>query len=107
MQFCIREFLYCSAVFSKTLPMLRSFCIYTSVGILIVYVITLLLMIPSMALDEKRRESQREGCLCIPLSKKYKPSACSEWQFLTVVFDKIIGPALSQTPVKVGKPLGA
>ncbi|CAG0894338.1 unnamed protein product [Darwinula stevensoni] len=97
----IREFLHCSTVFSKTVPMLRSFCIYTAVGILIIYVMTLLLMVPSMALDEKRKDSNREGCLCIPLSSKYKPAACSQKQFLAVVFDKIVGPALSQTPVKV------
>ncbi|CAG0903723.1 unnamed protein product, partial [Darwinula stevensoni] len=93
-------FAFCMGA-TTAVPMLRSFCISTAVGISIIYVMTLLLMVPSMALDERRKDNHREGCLCIPLPKTYKPARCSQWQVLPTLFEKVVGPALSKTPIKV------
>ncbi|CAG0899620.1 unnamed protein product [Darwinula stevensoni] len=82
-------------------PVLRSFCIYTTAGIFIVYVMTLTFMVPILSLDERRRDSGREGCLCIRLPADYKKNSCSQKRLLEAIFRRIFGPLLVKTPVKV------
>ncbi|CAG0884242.1 unnamed protein product [Darwinula stevensoni] len=82
-------------------PVLRSFCIYTTAGIFIVYVLTLIFMVPILSLDERRRDSGREGCLCLRLPADYKKNRCSQKLLLEVIFRRIFGPLLVKTPVKV------
>ncbi|CAG0897763.1 unnamed protein product [Darwinula stevensoni] len=93
-------FAFCMGATTK-IPMLRSFCIYTAVGIFIVYVMTLIFIVPILSLDEKRRDSRRESCLCIPLPDDYKTSSCSQNLLLNSFFDRIVGPVLVKTPAKV------
>ncbi|CAG0903247.1 unnamed protein product [Darwinula stevensoni] len=82
-------------------PVLRSFCIYTTAGIFIVYVMTLIFMVPILSLDERRRDSGREGCLCIRLPADYKKNSCSQKLLLEAIFRRIVRPLLVKTPVKV------
>ncbi|CAG0883651.1 unnamed protein product [Darwinula stevensoni] len=83
------------------IPMLRSFCIFTAVGILLVYVITLIFIVPILSLDEKRRDAGREGCLCIQLPDNYKTSSCSQEQVLEEFFHQLFAPLIVKKPVKV------
>ncbi|CAG0902809.1 unnamed protein product [Darwinula stevensoni] len=86
---------------TTTVPVLRSFCIYTTAGIFIVYVMTLIFMVPILSLDERRRDNGREGCLCIRLPADYNKNSCSQKLLLKAIFHKIVGPLLVKTPVKV------
>ncbi|CAG0884248.1 unnamed protein product [Darwinula stevensoni] len=80
--------------FDQKVPVLRSFCFYTTVGIFFVYVMTLIFMVPIMSLDERRRDSGREGCLCIRLPADYKKNRCSQKLLLDVFFHRFFGPLL-------------
>ncbi|CAG0883652.1 unnamed protein product [Darwinula stevensoni] len=83
------------------IPMLRSFCIFTAVGIFIVYVMNLIFIVPILSLDEKRRDAGREGCLCIQLPDNYKPNRCMQKQLMDEFFQRLLGPLIVKTPVKV------
>ncbi|CAG0884251.1 unnamed protein product [Darwinula stevensoni] len=53
------------------------------------------------AIARQRRDSGREGCLCIRLPADYKKNRCSQKLLLDVFFHRFFGPLLVKTPVKV------
>lgn len=72
---------------STELPALRSFCIYASVGILIVFVLQSSLFLAFLILDEKRLRENRHGLFwCIKL-KNWTPSNCSQVDLLNRFFE--------------------
>jgi len=49
---------------SSSLPALRSFCVYASLGILIIFFFQTTWFVALLAIDEYRVESHRNGCCC-------------------------------------------
>ena len=52
-------------------------------------------------LDERRRESRRVFLCLASRDATWKPSACSQRQYLKMFFERIYAPILLKTPVKV------
>lgn len=48
----------------KVLPSLRSYTLYTMLGILFVYLLQSTLFVALMALDQRRIDSRRDGACC-------------------------------------------
>lgn len=84
------------------LPALRSFCIWCSIGILSVFILTITFFTALLAIDAKRQYNRRDSCLCcIKLKKNWQPMECSERGYLQLFIQKIYGPALVSIPGKI------
>ncbi|XP_041359344.1 protein patched homolog 1-like isoform X2 [Gigantopelta aegis] len=86
---------------STVIPALSAFCIYASLGILALYVLQSTFFVACLTLDEKRRESSRDACICCYRHKDYEPNKCSKTAFLPEFMEKYYGPFLMKLPVKI------
>ena len=83
------------------MPALRSFCINATAGILMLFILEVTFFVGLTVLDEQRKAKLEVGCCMFPRKQNWKPSQCSQRELLKVFFDKIYGPFLLKTPVKV------
>merc|ERR1719232_1297335 len=49
---------------TSSLPALRSFCMYASIGILTIFFFQITWFVALLTIDEKRVEQRRNGCCC-------------------------------------------
>jgi Niemann-Pick C1 protein len=73
---------------TSVLPALRSFCIFAAIGIFFVFIYMATFFVAFFSLDQRRIESDHDGCVCCYQHKEYKPNACSQRSILDMVFLK-------------------
>jgi Niemann-Pick C1 protein len=73
---------------TTVLPALRSFCVYSSLGIFFVFIYMVTFFVAFFSLDQRRIESDHDGCVCCYQHKEYKPNACSQISILDMMFLK-------------------
>jgi Niemann-Pick C1 protein len=71
---------------TTVLPALRSFCIFATIGILFVFIYMVTFFVAFFSLDQRRIESDHDGCVCCYQHKEYKPNACSQRSILDMAF---------------------
>lgn len=78
------------------LPALRSFCIFSGMGIIAVFLLTCTFFMAWLALDTRRKKDRRDACCCcIKLKPDWQPMACSEKGFLQTFMTKYANVILS------------
>ncbi|XP_075240295.1 patched domain-containing protein 3-like [Convolutriloba macropyga] len=83
------------------IPALRSFCMYSAMGILGLFLSTLLFFGGAFTFDSRRAAQNRNACLCcIKHGDDYKPNECSQRPIAPRVFEKVAS-VLTHWPVKV------
>eukprot|EP00092_Neocalanus_flemingeri_P040503 GFUD01044108.1.p1 GENE.GFUD01044108.1~~GFUD01044108.1.p1 ORF type:complete len:1044 (-),score=198.42 GFUD01044108.1:97-3228(-) len=89
---------------SSSLPALRSFCVYASIGIIIIFSFQTTWFVALLAIDEYRVEAHRNGCCCCFIhSNRIKPDTQeTRSPGKTAKVFKIIAEALITGPVKIG-----
>ena len=85
---------------TSVLPALRSFCIYTAIGIFSVFIYMVTFFLACFVLDQKRIESDRDGCCCCIKYQEYIPNQCSQKSLLEKAFEKYAS-VLITVPFKV------
>ena len=83
------------------MPALRSFCIYATTGILLLFIFVMTFFVALIAIDESRQDQRRDGCFFYRQPASWKPSALSQKELLRLFFEKFYGPLLMKTPTKV------
>lgn len=88
--------------FEQLLPGLKSFCIYSSVGIVAVFFFQITFFVGWLAIDQRRLESRRNAFF---FCKKYKPTEYipnkwSQSSYLQIFFEKFLAPIILS---KIGK----
>lgn len=74
---------------------------FAASGIFFLYVFEILFFVSCLAIDERRLQNRRDGCICT-VHRNWKPNDCSQRNIQKVVFQKYVGPSMMKTPVKVG-----
>jgi hypothetical protein len=74
---------------------------FAATGIFFLYVFEILFFVSCLAIDERRLQNRRDGCICT-VHRDWKPNKCSQQNIQKIVFNKYVGPVLMKTPVKVG-----
>ncbi|XP_066939871.1 patched domain-containing protein 3-like isoform X1 [Macrobrachium rosenbergii] len=86
---------------TTVLPALRSFCIYSAVGIASLYALQLAFFFPWFALDQRRLEDGRNGLIWCYKHKNWTPNECSQHDFCQSFFENIYSRIILLKPVKV------
>uniref|UniRef100_A0A2P2I6N8 Niemann-Pick C1 protein-like n=1 Tax=Hirondellea gigas TaxID=1518452 RepID=A0A2P2I6N8_9CRUS len=86
---------------TTVLPALRSFCIYSAVGIVALYCFQTTFFVAWFSLDQTRMEGNRNGLFWCYQHKNYTPNECSQVDLCTSFFDKVYSKLLLCTAGKV------
>ncbi|KAG7164111.1 NPC1-like intracellular cholesterol transporter 1-like, partial [Homarus americanus] len=86
---------------STVLPALRSFCIYSALGIVALFMLQATFFVAWFTLDQTRLEDNRNGLLWCYKHKNWTPNKCSQYDLCQMFFDKIYPKYLLMTPVKM------
>ncbi|XP_071520862.1 patched domain-containing protein 3-like [Panulirus ornatus] len=86
---------------TTVLPALRSFCIYSAIGILTLYIFQATFFVAWFTLDQTRLEDKRNGLIWCYKHKNWTPNQCSQYEICQTFFDKIYSKVLLMKPVKV------
>ncbi|XP_012277603.1 patched domain-containing protein 3 [Orussus abietinus] len=85
---------------TTTMPFLRSFCMFASMGILFLYIFEITFFVSCLVLDERRLDSRKDGCFC-KRKPEWTPNECSQRNTQQIIFRKFVAPFVIKTPVKV------
>ena len=85
----------------QVLPSLRSFCIYSAIGILATFMFQATFFVGWLALDQRRIDSHRDGMFPWYKHRNWKPSKLSRIEPLKLFFSRYLSKFLFKTPVKV------
>lgn len=85
---------------STVLPALRSFCIYSALGVVALYMLQATFFVAWFALDQTRLEDHRNGLFWCYKHKNWTPNKCSQYDLCQMFFDKIYSKYLLKKPVK-------
>ncbi|CAL4069038.1 unnamed protein product, partial [Meganyctiphanes norvegica] len=86
---------------STVLPALRSFCIYSAVGILFLYMMQSTFFVAWFTLDQKRILDHRNGSFPCIKHRNWTPNECSQRDLQQMFFDKIYSKFIVKDPVRV------
>nr|SVE86951.1 EOG090X0BEK [Daphnia similis] len=86
---------------TTVLPSLRSFCIYSAVGILATYIFQASFFVAWLTLDQKRIEGHRDGIIPCFVHQNWKPSSLSRIEPLQLFFSRVLAKYLFKWPAKV------
>ncbi|XP_068236548.1 patched domain-containing protein 3-like [Palaemon carinicauda] len=86
---------------TTVLPALRSFCIYSAVGIASLYFLQLTFFFSWFTLDQRRLEDNRNGLIWCYKHKNWTPNECSQHEFCQSFFGNIYSRFILLKPVKV------
>nr|SVE77193.1 EOG090X0BEK [Daphnia lumholtzi] len=86
---------------TTVLPSLRSFCIYSAVGILATYIFQASFFVAWLTLDQRRIESHRDGMIPCFIYRNWKPSSLSRIEPLQLFFSRVLAKYLFKWPTKV------
>ena len=71
------------------MPALQSFCIFCSVGLIVVYILQATWFVAWFSLDQRRIEEKRDGSLPCFKHKNFRPNAFSQKNILQTIFTAI------------------
>lgn len=84
------------------MPVLRSFCIYCSIGIFFLFLMQSTLFPACLTLNQRRIEARRDALVpCIQYSTDYEPNKLSQQSLVHGVFKKYFAPTLLSAVGKV------
>jgi len=86
---------------STVLPSLRSFCLYSAVGIMATYIFQATFFVGWLTLDQRRIQSHRDGMFPWYKHRNWKPSKASSTEPLKLFFTNYLSKYLFKKPVKV------
>ncbi|XP_042871711.1 protein patched homolog 2-like [Penaeus japonicus] len=86
---------------TTVLPALRSFCLYSALGIVALYLLQATFFVAWFTLDQSRLEDHRDGLIWCYKHKNWTPNKCSTHDYCQMFLDKIYGKFLLKKPVKV------
>lgn len=86
----------------QTLPALKSFCIFSCLGILGLFSLSITFFLACFTLDIQRTEQGRNACICCYKHKPdYKPNKCSQRNNFNIFLRKYYSKIILKLPVKV------
>lgn len=95
--------IYCIYLFFQLMPVLKSFCIYCSIGIFFLFLMQSTLFPACLTLNQRRIEARRDGLFpCIQYTEDYTPNELSQKSIVHAGFKKYFAPVLLSIPGKVG-----
>jgi len=81
------------------MPVLKSFCVYCSIGILFLFLLQSTLFPACLTLNQRRIEARRDALVpCIQYKPDYKPNEISQKSLVHAVFKKVLAPTLLSLP---------
>ncbi|KAK0090682.1 hypothetical protein PV325_008019 [Microctonus aethiopoides] len=84
---------------TTVMPLLISFCMFATMGILFLYIFELMFFVSCLVLDERRQEITMDGCF--RRSKPdWKPNECSQRNMQKQFFLRFIGPVAMKPKIK-------
>ncbi|XP_061175023.1 protein patched homolog 1-like isoform X2 [Saccostrea echinata] len=87
---------------TTSLPALKSFCIFSCIGILGLFGLSTTFFLAAFTLDIMRTEQGRNACICCYKHKPdYKPNNCSQRNLFNIFLRKCYTPVLLKLPVKI------
>ncbi|XP_069941806.1 patched domain-containing protein 3-like [Cherax quadricarinatus] len=86
---------------TTVLPALRSFCIYSAIGIATLYVFQATFFVAWFTLDQARLEDKRNGLVWCYQHKDWTPNSCSQRDLCQTFFDKFYSRVVLMKPIKV------
>ncbi|XP_045592729.1 patched domain-containing protein 3 isoform X2 [Procambarus clarkii] len=86
---------------TTVLPALRSFCMYSAIGIATLYVFQATFFVAWFTLDQTRLEDKRNGLIWCYQHKNWTPNSCSQRDLCQTFFDKMYSRVLLMKPIKV------
>nr|XP_022315752.1 patched domain-containing protein 3-like isoform X2 [Crassostrea virginica] len=87
---------------STTLPALKSFCVFSCLGILGLFSLALTFFVACFTLDIMRTEQGRNACICCYKHKpEYKPNNCSQRNNFNIFLRKYYSKMILKLPVKI------
>ncbi|CAG0884285.1 unnamed protein product [Cyprideis torosa] len=81
-------------------PALSSFCLYAAIGIGLVFLLQLIIFVPFLCLDERRKVERREACCWSQLPADYQPNRCFRRHFMSEFVDFVYAPFVLSRNVK-------
>ncbi|XP_071537135.1 NPC intracellular cholesterol transporter 1 homolog 1b-like [Panulirus ornatus] len=86
---------------TTVLPALQSFCIYSAIGIMALFLLQSTFFVAWFTIDQTRLEDNRNGLLWCYKHKNWTPNDCSQHDLCQMFFDKIFSKYLLMKPMKV------
>lgn len=87
---------------TTTLPALKSFCIFSCLGILGLFSLSITFFLACFTLDIQRTEQGRNACICCYKHKPdYKPNKCSQRNNFNIFLRKYYSELILKLPVKI------
>ncbi|XP_060085113.1 NPC intracellular cholesterol transporter 1-like, partial [Ylistrum balloti] len=84
------------------LPALRSFCVFCCLGIFALFLLAATFYVGCIALSAKRRDDDRNACICCYRHNAYyQPNECSKTELFVAAMKKFYAPNLMRLPVKI------
>ncbi|KAF2362202.1 Protein patched/dispatched, partial [Trinorchestia longiramus] len=74
---------------TTVLPALRSFCIYSALGVVALYGLQATFFVAWFSFDQTRMQKNRNGLFWCYTHKNHKPNECSQVDYCQTFFDKI------------------
>ena len=96
----ITDFIAFGVGATTSLPALRSFCVYASIGILVIFFFQSTWFTALLAIDEQRVEGKRNGCFCCVVHHTFSVTTESSSDKMTNIF-KCFSQQLVKLPSKV------
>lgn len=97
----VTDFMAFAVGATTVLPSLRSFCIYSAIGILATYLFQASFFVAWLSLDQRRIESHRNGVFPWYKHRDWKPNAFSRIEPLQSFFDNVLAKYMFRKPAKV------
>ena len=86
----------------QSMPIMRHFCLFTALGILMLYLLSITFFLACLVLDEHRID-RRQVCPCAaPKTKAWKPGRISRMDYGKWVFENVVSKVLLNNAVKAG-----
>ncbi|XP_060075668.1 NPC intracellular cholesterol transporter 1-like, partial [Ylistrum balloti] len=87
---------------TTVLPALRSFCVFCCLGIFALFLLAATFYVGCIALSAKRRDDDRNACICCYRHNAYyQPNECSKTELFVAAMKKFYAPNLMRLPVKI------
>ena len=84
----------------QVLPALQSFCIFCSVGLIVVYILQATWFVAWFSIDQRRIEEKRNGTIPCYVHKNFQPNSFSQKNILQSIF-KAISNVIVTVPMKI------
>jgi len=96
----LTDFLAFAVGGTTVLPALQSFCIFCSVGLIVVYILQATWFVAWFSIDQRRIEEKRNGTIPCYVHKNFQPNSFSQKNILQSIF-KAISNVIVTVPMKI------